>query len=258
MQNLKRIPLQNMFNCRDLGGYACENGGMISYHKVLRSDCPVSMMGTVRLSEEEWKTLYDYGVRTVIDLRSTEEIAMSSYEAIGGIEVIAYPMQEEEEKKFQENGKCMADMNPDEMAKAAGESFGKSLTEGYVKMVEGAPKRIAEILNIIGEKLEKGGVLFHCTAGKDRTGVTAALIYLICGVDEADIIADYQVTETYQEKNPMFAKVPESIRFLMNSKAENMKEFLKSAKEKDYLKLLSENGLKEKMVFNIKDNIIEK
>ena len=123
-------------------------------------------------------------------------------------------------------------------------------------MLEEAPEKVAGVLNLIGERIETGAVLFHCTAGKDRTGVTAAMLYLICGVDDVDIIADYQVTETYQEKNPMFAYAPKEIMPLLNSNPENMKYFLKNAREKDYLQLLRDNGLKKENEEKIKRNAI--
>ena len=61
----------------------------------------------------------------------------------------------------------------EEKENAAAVSFGKSLTTGYERIMEEGPERIATVLNYIGEKLEKGcGASFHCTAGKDRTGIT--------------------------------------------------------------------------------------
>lgn len=56
-------------------------------------------------------------------------------------------------------------------------------------------RRIQEIFKILANA--EGGVLFHCTAGKDRTGVIAALLLGICEVSENDIIANYEVTNTY-------------------------------------------------------------
>lgn len=251
MKNLKRIPLPHLYNCRDLGGYECSDKKTVSFHKLLRADCPAEM------TEEEWRKLYDYGVRTVIDLRSPEELQMAPYKAADGIEVISYPMQKNDQNLTEEQKKAMMQMSKEEIAKVAADSFGKSLSEGYVKMLEEEPKRAAGILNLIGENLKKGGVLFHCTAGKDRTGVTAALLYVICGVSDCDIIADYQVTETYQEKNVVLAMVPENLRHLMNSNPENMKDFLKNMKEKNYIKLLYENGLKEEAVISIRENATE-
>lgn len=51
---------------------------------------------------------------------------------------------------------------------------------------------------------QKKGVLFHCSAGKDRTGIISALLLGICNVDIKDIVANYEVSNTYNtypEKN---------------------------------------------------------
>ena len=85
--NLKRIALDHLYNCRDLGGYMCD-GGATAYHKLLRADSPSALTG------EEWQILYDYGVRTVIDLRSPNEVSHTPYEVPEGMELIRYPLQQ--------------------------------------------------------------------------------------------------------------------------------------------------------------------
>lgn len=53
----------------------------------------------------------------------------------------------------------------------------------------------ARVLRLIAQA--EGGVLFHCTAGKDRTGCIAALLLSLAGVELSDVLADYQMTELY-------------------------------------------------------------
>lgn len=72
-------------------------------------------------------------------------------------------------------------MGKDELARMAASAFGKSLEDGYVKMIEDAPQKMTILLGMIADALDKGAVLFHCTAGKDRTGVLTAILYLLCG-----------------------------------------------------------------------------
>lgn len=245
--NLKRIALDHLYNCRDLGGYMCD-GGATAYHKLLRADSPSALTG------EEWKILYDYGVRTVIDLRSPNEVSHTPYEVPESMELIRYPLQQLSDMMREE---AEEEYTKEEKENAAAVSFAKSLTTGYERIMEEGPERIATVLNYIGEKLANGAVLFHCTAGKDRTGITAALVYLICGVSDVDIIADYQVTETYQIKNHVFDVMPTYLKPLLNSDAENMKKFLQAAEERNYLGLLRENGLKESAVTSIREHLIE-
>ena len=69
------------------------------------------------------------------------------------------------------------------------------------------------------EGLTQGAVVFHCTAGKDRTGVLAAILLLLLGVAEEDIIADYQVSFTYNRRgmNQLLARYPEMQALLAQS-----------------------------------------
>lgn len=147
MSHIRRVPLEHLYNCRDLGGYACE--------------------------------------------------------VPEGIERISYPLQKEEApKQEKEAEKTLEEVLAENEKKEAMGAFEKSLSDGYVKTMEECPEKVAGVLNLIAEKLEKGAVLFHCTMGKDRTGVTAALIFLICGVSESDIVSDYQISAVCMEKNP--------------------------------------------------------
>lgn len=273
MKDYKRIPFPHLFNCRDLGGYACADGKFFAYHKIYRSDVPAA------LNEEEWQRLKEMGVRTMIDLRSTGEQKMTPYKAPEGILQISCPMMVEGENaggndlnsmgelsEFLNQGKSGKDGADAEsamledlakikeilkkkMASSPDNGFTKSLEQQYEEMLEEAPEQAAAVLNLIGEHISEGAVLYHCSVGKDRTGVTSALIYLLCGVAEADILADYQVSGDYLKQNKMlFASMPEEMHCMMESKVENMKHFLKVAKERDYISVLYANGLKESAV----------
>ena len=57
----------------------------------------------------------------------------------------------------------------------------------------------------------EGCVLFHCAAGKDRTGVIAMLLLQLADVAKADIIANYQTTHTYLAANPLVAQQVQTI-----------------------------------------------
>lgn len=89
---------------------------------------------------------------------------------------------------------------------------------GYTYLLDNKTK-IKNIFDILANA--KGGVLFHCTAGKDRTGIVSALILGLCNVDIKDIIANYEVTNTYVSNSEF-----------MNTYSTNMKksppEFIKT------------------------------
>ncbi|MDD6717716.1 MAG: tyrosine-protein phosphatase, partial [bacterium] len=70
---------------------------------------------------------------------------------------------------------------------------------------------VGSAVNAVLDGLEQGAVVFHCTAGKDRTGVLAAVLLLLLGVSEEDITADYEVSYTYNARgvNRAVAQVPQ-------------------------------------------------
>lgn len=247
MKDLKRIPMEHLHNLRDLGGYACEGGKSVRYHKLYRCE------GPDRLTAEEWRFLIEeLGIRTVIDLRSDGERAYAPYTAPAEVEQIGYALQD-----LDIPGKDPRYLSREELKELSDKGFGQSLAEGYVNMIERGPQRVAHVLTLVAEGLRKGAVLFHCTAGKDRTGVTAALIYLLCGVADVDIIADYQVSAACLSANPMFQNVPEEMKDRMGSDPENMVRFLANYHQKDYLSLLKANGLTGEVISDLRESVME-
>lgn len=75
--------------------------------------------------------------------------------------------------------------------------------------------------------------MFHCTAGKDRTGVTAALLLLLAGVCKEDVIADYILTGPYLQKKmkALCKQYPEIPIHYLIPKAEYMETFWKNLKQ---------------------------
>lgn len=246
MKDYRRIPLEHLKNCRDLGGYSCGGGKMIRYHQLYRSEAPE------HLTVQEWNTLEEMGVKTIIDLRSESEQKFASYKVPDGIERISYPLQ-----KYDSQLANTEEMDHKNLAKIASAAFGKSMEDGYQKMIEDAPFRIVYLLETICKRLENGAVLYHCTAGKDRTGVLTAILYLLCQVSDEDIIADYQVSATYQASNPVFDLIPEEMRYMLTSNPETMKCFLELAHQKNYLELLQTHGLSQETIEQLKKILIE-
>lgn len=244
MKNMKRIPFEHLCNCRDLGGYACE-GGMIGWHKLYRAEAPCD------LTAKEWEQMRRMEVRTMIDLRSPMEQKSAPYETPEEIRKVSYPLQQYDLQLDAKNN-----LSGEELAELAKASFGESLSVGYVKMITDAPERIVYLLETIADGLSKGAVLYHCSAGKDRTGVLSAMIYLLCGVDFMDIVADYQVSSAYQERNPLYGMIPEELRCYMSAPPETMEGFLKKAAKENYVGFLMEHGLTEETVAALRRNLI--
>ncbi len=72
-----------------------------------------------------------------------------------------------------------------------------------------------------------------------------------------DIIADYQVSSTYQAANHLYDMIPEELRCYLASPPETMEGFLKRAVKEDYVGLLMKNGLSAEAIDRLKKNLIK-
>ena len=135
------------------------------------------------------------------------------------------------------------------------------MLEGYCEIVRDEAPLVAAALSHTVRALQSGAVLFHCTAGKDRTGVLAALLYLLLGVAEEDIIADYQVSFTYNEKgiNRLLAGNPvlKELQHLMYSRWEDMAALLSFIRETDALRRLQQAGYDPALTVRLRQLALE-
>lgn len=198
---MRRFNFKNVFNCRELGGY-CTPDGLTKDAVFLRSD------NTTGLTDKEIQQLKDYGLSTVIDLRHKPEIS-------------------EEPDPFESDG----DIDYQNIAVTDYASFTTEdlneilLSDLYITMSENK-----QFIRSVFESLAKaqGTVLFHCAAGKDRTGLISALLLKLMGVSDSDVVADYQVSNTYLIEKYKDMKENPSLRYvnLYDSKPETMFTFL--------------------------------
>lgn len=198
----RRLPFGAMMNLRDIGGYPAANGAATVFGRFLRGDAPS------RVSDAEADALRGMGVTTVIDLRSDDETQRtpSALQGREGFDTRHIGLIR------QEGFDILPSREEDVPGMYIGMADNHAAMRGVMRAMAGAPS----------------GVLFHCTAGKDRTGVTAALLLLLAGVSETDIVADYQVSYTYIRPMilAMKAKHADMPAFLGHSKPEYMEGFL--------------------------------
>lgn len=214
MRYTRRLVLSGACNVRDLGGYPCTNG-ISAWHKCYRSD----MLN--KLTEEDWIQLRNADIQLILDLRSVTEQRTAAYDSEAyGITRVALPFMKEEVP--------LAEMLDQEAQKR----FLDSMKLDYVEMISAVPDAVCQALRLILKTLRDGhAVLFHCTAGKDRTGILAALLLKLCGVCNEDILADYQVSATYNTKGvnsllpPHMMAIPQ-IRALFESTPEMLQPLL--------------------------------
>lgn len=175
----RRIPLAGCRNLRDLGGYVTKQQACTKWNVLYRSDFPLC-------EEKEWNYLYEeLHVRCVMDLRTQAEQAFQPYlHKQEGIDYISIPLLQES-FSYQHH------------EEAAGLSLKESIARNYVDIVLSYPEGITAVLIAVARNLPKGAVLFHCTSGKDRTGIVAFFLLWLVQTMPEDIMADYQISSTY-------------------------------------------------------------
>jgi protein-tyrosine phosphatase len=166
----RRLAWEGLLNARDLGGYPAAGGRETRWGAVVRSD------SLAALSEAGRAALATYGIRAIVDLRLPDELARhpNPY-AEPGDHGIAYT-------------------NVSILDPAAGfppETL--TLAENYLWTLDRFAGYVAEVMAAIAGAPE-GGVLIHCAAGKDRTGLISALLLGLAGVPAETIAADYALT----------------------------------------------------------------
>jgi protein-tyrosine phosphatase len=167
----RRIPLEGSFNFRDLGGYATDDGRVVRWRQLFRADGPHA------LTDDDGKALAELGITTVIDLRTTEELERGRWTTHLG--------------PVTEHHLPLIDVLPRE-ENAHEWSDASWVARHYIGHLTNATATIANALRILADATEP--VMFHCSAGKDRTGVLAAVLLGTLGVTDDDIVADYALS----------------------------------------------------------------
>lgn len=212
----KPMELTGAKNVRDLGGYQTREGKVTKFISLLRADA------LHLLTDEDCKTLYDYGVRCIIDLRSAEEVEREPDKlpmVYSEVEYLHVPIQDHVR------------------ANRYSEEFPPSMWELYRWLLDDSKESFRIIFQTIA-KYQDACVMFHCSGGKDRTGTIAMLLLKLAGVDDATIIGDYAVTQEYMKE--VFPRQVADLEarglivpyYVMESPPENMEKTLQYLEEK--------------------------
>ncbi|MFP4643167.1 MAG: tyrosine-protein phosphatase [Spirochaetales bacterium] len=170
----KPIALEGAANIRDFAGYRSVEGRTVAPGQFLRGDSPDS------LSTEDRQRLLRHGVRRVVDLRGSEEVTMRPN-----------PFADEPSVRY-----FHIDMYAAVPAKLFFRVTPRSLSDLYIDLARYAAEAVAAVFRVMSDERD-GAVLFHCTAGKDRTGIIAALLLSVLDVDRSTIVDDYSVSRGY-------------------------------------------------------------
>lgn len=178
----RQIEFENVPNFRDIGGYHTRDGYTVAWRRLFRSGELRSMTpgDLARLREE-------FGLAAVIDLRSVFEVKHRGLGLLDGAGFKYYNVS-----FIPDGGQANAEL-------PRYEGF-TSMGEFYVDLMrqKGFGKKIVEALEIIAEP-ENHPLVFHCAAGKDRTGILAAMLLSILDVADEDIETDYALSGIYIE-----------------------------------------------------------
>lgn len=166
MTGVRELSWDGCVNVRDLGGL-----GKVRPGAVVRMEAPG------RLTETGWAAAWEYGVRTVVDLRHADECEEDRAPRPAGITTVRVPL----------------------------EPLGTPFYEHWVKIDNLAsplyyPAMLAEHPELVVTAVRAiataapGCVVFHCAGGKDRTGLIALVLLTLAGAAPEEIIADYLLT----------------------------------------------------------------
>ena len=174
MMTYRRYPMKGIANFRDLGGYSC-NGGMTKWGVFFRS---TSLHKAV---EEDVAIMERVGISRILDLR--------------------YPGEREEKPDVPVKGadwmgiSLLGTIPVEDLDVNDEEEDTKTLINMYRQIIASSRAEIKDSVQAMIQA--EGPALFHCAAGKDRTGILAMLLLGAVGVSREDIIADYEMSHHY-------------------------------------------------------------
>lgn len=164
----------DLLNARDLGGVVLRSGEQTAWRRVVRAD------NLNKLAPAGLTALVAYGVRTVIDLRDPRELEKFPNPLAAapprGVVFVNVPL--------------ISDANWEAMKDPA------RIAEGYVLTAKLSHVNIARAIAAVSDALP-GGVVIHCHAGKERTGIVAALLLSLAGASDEKVAEDWTASDAY-------------------------------------------------------------
>jgi protein-tyrosine phosphatase len=179
----RKLPLEGPRNFRDLGGYPTRDGRRVRWGQIFRAD------SLADLTDADIAYLERIALSRVIDLRGDGEVSERP-NRLAGREHFSYV-----QLPIGDN-----DLSPAEWARKFesgefGEIDASWLVRGYQRTLDDRAHRVGGVLARLAA--EPSPAVFHCTAGKDRTGIVSALLLLILDVPREVVVGDYSLTALY-------------------------------------------------------------
>jgi len=180
------IEVKKVYNFRTVGNIKNSEGRTLKAGKFYRSG------HLHKLKKRSFKELQSLGIKEVIDLRNSKEISDQPDQLPDGIIYKKYSAFADKGDQLTQARKLVL------KGKVNGSDADKRMIDFYREYVTENPEVIKKIITEILESDQP--VLYHCTAGKDRTGITTALILTILKFDKETIYDDYLLSNNYRKK----------------------------------------------------------
>lgn len=177
--NIRRVPLQGAVNFRDLGGYPTSDGHHVKWHVLYRS-ADIS-----KLTPADLDTLSSRHIVYDVDLRGVQESAKAPDKINPGTDYILCPAGSDS-------------MNGAMFSRLSDVKNGDSLMTAFYSNTTYLTPRYKPFFAKLLVVPDQEALVFHCTAGKDRTGIAAAFVLYALGVPYETIRADYEATAYYR------------------------------------------------------------
>ena len=181
--------MKKLVNFRDMGGQKTSDNRTVRYRRLLRAGEPVG------LPEEDILQLKnEYNLRIIVDFRSQPEVERVPDDQIDGVEYKNIYLREAGETKAVPPGEK-------EFRKLRDKELVVRFMIGIYDNLLKHPftqQAFSRFIEVVRDNTE-GAILFHCYAGKDRTGIAAAIIYTLLGVPEDSILSEYLLTNILRQ-----------------------------------------------------------
>lgn len=194
----RQFQLQGAHNVRDMGGFVTRDGRVTAWGKVFRGDS----LG--KLTPRDEHALASADVATVVSYLGPSEVARGGADRLpAGTREVSLPVLDPLTQALADSLQA-ALHSGDRATLEAMLGDGKSIRigdEGFMAQLD-QPKTMAaygQTLRLIAD--DRGALLYHCSAGKDRTGMMSALLLGILGVPDDAIVADFLASNTYNREH---------------------------------------------------------
>lgn len=182
---VRKIELEGASNFRDIGGYLTLDSGQLQFGRIFRSD------NLAKLTNSDWQVVEQLDVGSIIDLRRMDEKLRSPtvLPPSSNIEIIEIPIDVEILGK----GELLQHILSKEIKKITH----KDMAQMYQDILSKFRPELTRVVSILLDPARRNKIV-HCTAGKDRTGISVALVQSLCNVPKRQIMSDFLLSNSFR------------------------------------------------------------